>query len=198
MTEDLAPPAATVSTFGPPIAPAIPAVRLLGAGFLSRANLAVGWSLSWRVGLANGLVSGALAGALRLARGSVTPDLADRLALAAATTVAGLLVTDWAGRRIARRRYGLVIDRFVGWAITWREGVAGLAWASAAGVVIAAAVISIHLAVGGEAARTLTKAVLVLCLPGAIVLAVAGGGWAAHRVFAHQRAAATGPPAAAP
>ena len=161
----------------------VPAITLLGPGFLSRMNLTMGWTLVWRVALANAAISALLHWALVLARNDSIVDLFDRLLLFATTTVAGLLVTDWAGRRVARARYRLTIERFVGVAIVWREMVASLAWGLVLGAT-AAGGLGLVQAKGPEVMRSaLTIAWMALLLPLAAVMALAGVGWAAHRVF---------------
>ncbi len=117
-----------------PATPQLPVVTLLGNGFLSAANLRLGWAFAWRVGLADALVSGVAHGTVAVLRGSVTLDIVDSLLLFGTTTITGLLIADWVGRRLARRFYQIGIQRFIGWEIMWRQLVASIAWGSATAV----------------------------------------------------------------
>jgi len=168
-------------------APQIPDVTLLGPGFLSRGNVALGWGLTWRVGLANAALSAALRTALALARGDVAFDIVERALLFAATTVAGLLVTDWAGRRMARTRYHLSIDRFIGFAILWREAVASFAWGSVAGLFVGGGMALIQLGAAEALQTPLMIGWIVAFTPLIVVLGLAGAGWSGHRVYILQR-----------
>lgn len=167
-------------------APTIPSVTLLGPGFLSRINLAVGWSTSWRVGLANGGISLVLQVGLGLARGTQAFDPMDRILGFGITTLAGLLVTDWVARRIARVRYDLDIDRFIGLAVLWREALASLAWGSIAGLVVGGGLAVIQVGVS-ESGRSIAATIWVATLgPVVLILALGGVGWSVHSVLRRE------------
>ncbi|HVN84279.1 MAG TPA: hypothetical protein VMW17_05480 [Candidatus Binatia bacterium] len=161
----------------------VPHIGLFGLGFFSRQNLAVGWAVGWRVSLLNGFISGALQGALALARGGVLFDLVDRLLLFVTTTVAGLLVTDWVCRRVARLRYGLAIDHFVGISMMWWELIASIVWGGILALLLAAGLVVIQIGTAEPMRARLTIGWVLLLAPFGIAAALAGMGWAAHTVF---------------
>ena len=164
----------------------VPKVDLFGRSFLSVANLRVGWALTWRVTMIDAAVSMLLRGSLVLLRGNAAPDVLDQLLLFAATTITGLLATDWAGRRVARIRYGLRILHFIGWAIAWRQSLASTLGVIPAGLLLAAGLASSQLFDIEGLQRMITLvwvAAMLLCM---IMVAVGSAGWAAHRVFAAQ------------
>jgi hypothetical protein len=166
----------------------IPAITLLGSGFLSRANLAVGWAMAWRVGLTDAAISGLLRGTLALARGRLTFDLLDNTLLFGTTTIVGLLVTDWFGRRLARRYYRLSIERFIGWAIVWRQTLASVAWLSIVGLLGMGGVLFDRFVVRDPVVHTWFMAAWGT-LSGilAVLMVVGTVGWAVHRVFKRER-----------
>jgi len=167
-------------------AAAIPKVELFGRSFLSVENLRVGWSLTWRVAIIDSAVSMLLRGSLALLRDGAALDVLEQFLLFAATTITGLLATDWAGRRVARIRYRLRIGHFVGWATAWRQSLASSLGVVAAGFLLAGglALARLSATAGLQWTVTLLWAVaMVLCM---IVVAIGSAGWAAHRVFAAQ------------
>ena len=178
---------------------AIPSVTLLGPGFLSRRNLALGWGLSWRVGLINGATSAALRIGLAVARGGIGFDPIDRLLLVSTTSLAGVLATDWAARRIAQTRYRLAIGHFVGFAVLWREALASVAWGSITGIIAGGGLAVIQLR-AAEAARAQIAALWIATLtPVVVIMGLGGVGWAAHHVFRRESQRQASPePAAAP
>jgi hypothetical protein len=164
----------------------IPKVELFGRSFLSVANLRVGWSLTWRVAIIDAAVSMLLRGSLLLLRGGLALDVLDQLLLFAATTITGLLATDWAGRRVARIRYGLRIDHFIGWAIAWRQSLASTLGVVATGFLLAGGLALAQLSGSEGLQRMITLVWVVMMLLCMIMVAVGSAGWATHRVFATQ------------
>ncbi len=165
----------------------VPVIGLLGAGFLSRNNLRVGWALTWRVGLGNVLISGVLRGVLAATRVDTEVNAFDRLLLFISSTIASLLLTDWVARRIAYRMYGLAIDRFVAVAVVWRQAVATVAWVTLAALFAGGGFGIVELSFGESGREPVTAMLFLVMLPSAVCLTLAGSGWAAHRVFGRER-----------
>jgi hypothetical protein len=143
----------------------------------------LGWALAWRTGLVNAMVSVVVHGVIGFIRGGFVLDLVDRFLLFAVTTVAGLLITDWVSRRVARIRYQLAIEGFVGLAVMWRELVASLAWGSVVGAVAGCGFGLINAGASETMRARLFIGWIAMLSPVVTVMALGGVGWAAHRVF---------------
>lgn len=166
----------------------IPRVELFGRGFLSAANVRVGWALTWRVAVIDMVASALLRGSLALLRGAQDLDVLDQLLLFAATTITALLATDWAGRRIAYARYKLHIAHFIGWAITWRHSLASSLGGVGAGLLLVGSLALARLSGAEGMQRMVVLVWVVAMLPLMMAVAIGSAGWAAHRVFAGQAA----------
>ncbi|MBI1813400.1 MAG: hypothetical protein HYR72_00285 [Deltaproteobacteria bacterium] len=165
----------------------VPVIGLLGAGFLSRDNLRVGWALTWRVGLGYALVCVVLRGALAATRVNADANTCDRLLVLISSTIANLLLTDWVARRIAYGMYGLAIDRFVAVAVLWRQAVATVAWLALAALFAGGGFAVVELCFSEAGREPMTAILLLVMLPVAMCLMLGASGWAAHRVFGRER-----------